>query len=123
MKANMNMPVVAKENYLMKDEDLIRVLKILRDSETIVHLFKEFCEVENSGSDIEQAYRTAFSENMKDFKSLTALSAVMYAKASQHSEQNMELHQRYKDLFADIHQWCRTNLKGADLDYYKKTVR
>lgn len=72
---------------------------------------------------INDTFKRAFKSWKDNVIYLTELTMVMNWKCFEHYErQNMEFSQKYCALFETLDDYCRTHLKGEDLQYYYRTT-
>ena len=72
---------------------------------------------------IKDTYRRAFDSWKSDYKMITEFVMVLNWKCWQHyDEGNTEISALYSKLYYKADEWCWTNLKGEELDYYTRTT-
>lgn len=97
---------------------------IVNGYETKTTFWDDFSIADRFGINaIKDTYKRAFKAWKHDVEYITELVLVLNWKCwHYYYKQNMEISSLYSDLYNKLNNWCYSNLKGKDLDYYYRTT-
>lgn len=80
----------------------------------------DFTIADMFGADaVRDTFRRAFGEWRDDVEYVTELALVLNWRCWKHYERgDSELAELYGDLYHEVDDWCWSNIKGGDIDYY-----
>ena len=71
---------------------------------------------------IRSTYIQCFNEWKENYEYITELCMVLNWKMFRWYEVRDEYYELYKVLYTELDQWCVSNLKGEELEYYYQTT-
>jgi hypothetical protein len=89
----------------------------------ITTFYTDFSMADKFGLDaIKDTYKRAFNEWKSNYKYITELCMVMNWKCWAWYRRDIKKSELYGNLYYELDDWCRNNLKGEELDYYYQTT-
>ena len=89
----------------------------------ITTFWSDFCIADAFGETcIKDTFKNAFNSWKDNYKYLTELALVLNHKSWYWYEKDEKLSQLYIDLYNQLDEWARDNLKGNEASYYYRTL-